>query len=224
VEFIKILLAMFLASYFATKWERLRDLREKRFLRFLNLPRIEHAAPVFVAVSIGLAMFFVLKDLGPALVTGFLFLTLFALARGRAGLATLGIALLIGGVTVGYRIGQPKTVVDRIAMWLGPWDNNIHGGNQLAHGLWALATGGAFGSGPGYGDPAMIPACDTDLVLPSIGEEWGYMGVAAGAHRIWLLSGRWTDDTADARDAADFGRCPWGCPVVRRGVSVSEFR
>jgi cell division protein FtsI/penicillin-binding protein 2/cell division protein FtsW (lipid II flippase) len=178
VEFIKILLALFLAGYFANKWERLRDLREKRFLRFLNLPRIEHAAPVFVAVSIGLAMFFVLKDLGPALVTGFLFLTMFALARGRAGLALLGIGLLVGGVTVGYHLGQPKTVVDRISMWLGPWDNNIHGGNQLAHGLWALSTGGTFGSGPGYGDPSMIPAGDTDLVLPSIGEEWGYMGVA----------------------------------------------
>jgi cell division protein FtsI/penicillin-binding protein 2/cell division protein FtsW (lipid II flippase) len=179
VEFIKLLLALFLAGYFASKWERLRDLREKRFLRFLNLPRIEHAAPVFVAVSIGLAMFFVLKDLGPALVTGFLFLTLFALARGRAGLAVLGVVLLVGGVIVGYHIGQPKTVVQRIAMWLGPWDNNIHGGNQLAHGLWALSSGGAFGSGAGYGDPAMIPAGDTDLVLPSIGEEWGFMGVAA---------------------------------------------
>ena len=179
VEFIKLLLVLFLAGYFAGKWERLRDLREKRFfLRSLNLPRIEHAAPVFVAVSIGLAMFFELKDLGPALVTGCLFLTMFALARGRAGLALLGIALLIGGVTIGYRLGQPKTVVDRISMWLGPWDNNIHGGNQLAHGLWALASGGAFGSGAGYGDPSMIPAGDTDLVLPSIGEEWGFMGVA----------------------------------------------
>ena len=179
VEFIKILLALFLAGYFTGKWGRLRDIREKRFLRFLNLPRLEHAAPVFVAVAIALVMFFVLKDMGPALVVGFLFLTMFALARGKAGLATLGIVLLVGGVIVGYRIGQPKTVVDRIDMWLGPWDNNIHGGNQLAHGLWALATGGLTGSGPGYGDPSMIPAGDTDLVLPSIGEEWGYTGVAA---------------------------------------------
>jgi cell division protein FtsI/penicillin-binding protein 2/cell division protein FtsW (lipid II flippase) len=204
VEFIKILLALFLAGYFANKWERLRDLREKRFLRFLNLPRFEHAAPVFVAVSIGLAMFFVLKDLGPALVTGFLFLTMFALARGRAGLALLGIALLVGGVTVGYRIGQPHTVVDRISMWLGPWDNNIHGGNQLAHGLWALATGGAFGSGPGYGDPAMIPAGDTDLVLPSIGEEWGFMGVAAVGLLFAFLAARGLRAALRARNEYGF--------------------
>ena len=63
-------------------------------------------------------------------------------------------------------------------MWLSPWDNDVHGGNQLAHSLWAFSTGGALGSGPGWGDPAMIPAGHTDLVLPAIGEEWGFCGVA----------------------------------------------
>src|SRR5260370_31041009 len=61
-------------------------------------------------------------------------------------------------------------------MWRSPWDNNVHGGDQLAHSLWALSTGGPWGSGPGGGDPAMIPAGHTDLVLPAIGEEWGFAG------------------------------------------------
>jgi cell division protein FtsW (lipid II flippase)/cell division protein FtsI/penicillin-binding protein 2 len=183
VEVIKILLVFFLAGYFARNWERLRDLREKRLvprsLRWIGLPRLSHVLPVMCAVALALAFFFLLKDLGPALVTGFLFLAMFWVARGRAGLAVLGIVLLVGGVTVGYRLGKPATVVDRINMWLAPWDNDVHGGNQLAHSLWAFSTGGAFGSGPGYGDPAMIPAGHTDLVLPAIGEEWGFCGVAA---------------------------------------------
>ena len=79
---------------------------------------------------------------------------------------------------VGYHFGKPTTVVDRINMWLSPWDNDVHGGNQLAHSLWAFSTGGALGSGPGWGDPAMIPAGHTDLVLPAVGEEWGFCGVA----------------------------------------------
>ncbi len=70
-------------------------------------------------------------------------------------------------------------------MWLSPWDNNVHGGDQLAHSLWALSTGGPWGSGPGWGDPEMIPAGNTDLVLPAIGEEWGFVGVAA----VFLLFG-----------------------------------
>jgi cell division protein FtsW (lipid II flippase)/cell division protein FtsI/penicillin-binding protein 2 len=183
VEVIKILLVFFLAGYFARNWERLRDLREKRLvprsLRWIGLPRLSHVLPVMVAVALALAFFFLLKDLGPALVIGFLFLAMFWIARGRAGMAVLGIALLVGGVAVGYHFGKPTTVVDRINMWLAPWDNDVHGGNQLAHSLWAFSTGGAFGSGPGYGDPAMIPAGHTDLVLPAIGEEWGFCGVAA---------------------------------------------
>ena len=183
VEAVKILLVFFLAGYFARNWERLRDLREKKLvprpLRWINLPRLSHVLPVMCAVGCALALFFLLKDLGPALVTGFLFLAMFWVARGRAGLALLGIALLVAGVTIGYRMGKPATVVERIDMWLSPWDNDVHGGNQLAHSLWAFSTGGTWGSGPGWGDPAMIPAGNTDLVLPAIGEEWGFAGVAA---------------------------------------------
>jgi cell division protein FtsI/penicillin-binding protein 2/cell division protein FtsW (lipid II flippase) len=187
VEAIKILLVLFLAGYFTRNWERLRDLREKRvlpqFFRRIGLPRLEHIVPALCAVAIALSMFFKLKDLGPALVMLFVFLSMFAVARGRPGLALSALALMVASVAVGYRLGQPHTVVERIDMWLAPWDNDVHGGDQLAHGLWALATGGPFGSGPGWGDPAMIPAGNTDLVLPAIGEEWGFLGVST----IFLL-------------------------------------
>ncbi len=183
VEIIKVLIVFFLAGYFANNWERLRDLHQKKFvprwLRWLELPRISHALPVMYAVACALALFFVLKDLGPALVIGFLFLSMFAIARGRSGLALLGVFLLISGVTIGYHLGAPHTVTERVSMWLSPWDNDVHGGDQLAHSLWAFATGGPWGSGPGLGDPSVIPAGHTDLVLPSIAEEWGLPGVVA---------------------------------------------
>jgi cell division protein FtsI/penicillin-binding protein 2/cell division protein FtsW (lipid II flippase) len=178
VEFIKILIVLFLAGYFTRNWERLRDLREKRLLPRLHLPRIAHVLPVACATAMSLVLFFVLKDLGPALVTFFVFLTMFAVARKRPGIAIAGLVLMVGSVTAGYRLGQPRTVVDRIHMWLAPWDNDVRGGDQLAHALWAFSTGGPVGSGPGWGDPAMIPAGSTDLVLPAIGEEWGFVGVA----------------------------------------------
>ncbi len=189
VELIKILIVFFLAGYFTRNWERLRDLREKRLLprlfRRFGMPRLEHVVPVLCAVGIALVFFFVLKDLGPALVIFFVFLAMFGVARGRPGLAVAGLVLMVASVAVGYRIGQPHTVVERIDMWLAPWDNDVHGGDQLAHGLWAFSTGGPYGSGPGWGDPEMIPAGNTDLVLPAIGEEWGFAGVAA----VFLLFG-----------------------------------
>jgi cell division protein FtsI/penicillin-binding protein 2/cell division protein FtsW (lipid II flippase) len=183
VELIKILLVLFLAGYFTRHWERLRDLREKRILpklfQRIGLPRLEHAAPVGIATASALVLFFVLKDMGPALVTFFVFLAMFGTARGRPGLVLAGLALMAASVAAGYRLGQPHTVVQRIDMWLSPWDNEVHGGDQLAHALWAFSTGGPWGSGPGWGDPEMIPAGNTDLVLPAIGEEWGFAGVAA---------------------------------------------
>ncbi len=189
VEIIKIFIVFFLAGYFAHKWEHLRDLRQKNFvprwLRWLELPRASHALPVMCGVACALALFFLLKDMGPALVIGFLFLTMFAVARGRAGLALLGVALLVSGVIIGYHLGTPHTAVERVSMWLSPWDNDVRGGDQLAHSLWAFATGGPWGSGPGLGDPSVIPAGHTDLVLPSIAEEWGLPGVLS----VFLLFG-----------------------------------
>jgi cell division protein FtsI/penicillin-binding protein 2/cell division protein FtsW (lipid II flippase) len=207
VELIKILLVLFLAGYFTRNWERLRDLREKRIARKLferiGAPRAEHIIPVALAVAGAVLFFFVLKDLGPALVTFFVFLAMYAASRGKAWLALAGVVALVGSVAIGYRMGQPHTVVDRIDMWLAPWDNNVHGGDQLAHGLWAFSTGGPLGSGPGWGDPEMIPAGNTDLVLPAIGEEWGFTGVAA----IGLLFGFlvWRSLRAAKRAGTHFG-------------------
>ncbi|MGP0071549.1 MAG: FtsW/RodA/SpoVE family cell cycle protein [Bryobacteraceae bacterium] len=204
VEAIKILLVFFLAGYFTRNWERLRDLREKRLLpRWIGVPRLSHVLPVMFAVALALGFFFLLKDLGPALVTGFLFLAMFAVARGRAGLAVLGIVLLVGGVAIGYHLGKPTTVVDRINMWLSPWDNDVHGGNQLAHSLWAFSTGGALGSGPGWGDPEMIPAGHTDLVLPAVGEEWGFCGVATVVLLLGFLV--WRGMRIGLRAASEYG-------------------
>ena len=181
VELIKILIVLFLAGYFAQNWERLRDLHQKTFvprsMRWLEMPRIDHALPVMLGVVVSLILFFVMKDMGPALVTGLVFLTMFAVARGRLGLPIAGIAALVVGVTLGVHFGTPHTVVDRVSMWLSPWNNDVHGGDQLAHSLWAFATGGPIGSGPGWGDPSVIPAGHTDLVLASIAEEWGLPGV-----------------------------------------------
>src|SRR6266481_1621197 len=138
--------------------------------------------PVACAVAAAVVLFFVLKDLGPALVTFFVFLAMFGVARGRPGLAAVGLLVLVGSVAAGYHMGKPHTVVDRIDMWLAPWDNDVHGGDQLAHGVWAFSTGGPWGSGPGWGDPAMIPAGNTYLVARAL-----RAAVRAGTHFGFFL-------------------------------------
>jgi cell division protein FtsW (lipid II flippase) len=184
VELIRILLVLFLAGYFASRWDVLRHARETRasvsaLTRRLDVPPLEYTIPMLACVALSLVFFFLQKDMGPALIFGCLFLTLYGLARGSAFVPAAGVGMLIAGFAAGYVLGVPHTVSERVAMWLSPWDNFVHGGDQLAHSLWAFATGGVAGTGLGLGDPQVVPAAHTDLILSVLGEECGFLGVAA---------------------------------------------
>ena len=48
---------------------------------------------------------------------------------------------------------------------------------QVVNGLWALASGGLSGQGWGNGKPSVIPAFHTDMILSSIGEQKGFLGL-----------------------------------------------
>ena len=80
---------------------------------------------------------------------------------------------------VGDRLG------DRKAMWLSPWNNDVYGGDHLAHAIWTLASGGWTGQGLGKGFANAMPAAHTDMILPSVGEELGGLGVVV----VFLLVG-----------------------------------
>ena len=184
VEIIRLLLVLFLAGYFGSRWDVLRHARETRgrlaaFTRHLDIPPVEYTLPAAVCVVLSVLFFFLQKDMGPALVFSCLFLTLYGVARGSALVPVLGMALVVGGFVAGFYAGVPHTVGERVSMWLSPWNNMVHGGDQLAHSLWAYATGGVSGMGTGRGDAQLVPAAHTDLILSAVGEEWGFLGVAA---------------------------------------------
>ena len=144
VELIKVLITFFLAGYFASRWEFLRVLKERRpelanISRHIEIPRLEYLLPVLAAVGLTLVFFFLQKDLGPALVISCVFLALYSVARNKALLAFSGLAMLLAGFLTGYALKYPKTVHDRVSMWLSPWDNAVRGGEQVVHALWAMA-------------------------------------------------------------------------------------
>jgi cell division protein FtsW (lipid II flippase)/cell division protein FtsI/penicillin-binding protein 2 len=180
VELIKLLTIFFLAGYFARNWELLRVLRQRhpRIPEWMDVPRTEYALPVVLAVAITLAFFFLQKDLGPALIICSVFLLMYAAARNRYFLSLTGFAVLASGFAIGYLLGAPRTVAQRVQMWLSPWENTVRGGDQIAHSMWSMATGAIFGTGPGMGDPQTMPAAHTDLILAGLGEEWGFVGLS----------------------------------------------
>ena len=183
IEAIRLLLVLFLAGYFARRWELLRQLRQESFRErvlpaWLDVPRADYAVPVVAGIVAALAFLFLQKDLGPALILGLVFLSLYAIARGRIGMPLAGLALLLLGFYLSYRIQIPSTVVDRVRIWQSPWDNAVRGGDQIAHAIWTLASGGLTGTGLGLGSTRYLPAGHTDLILASIGEEVGAWGLA----------------------------------------------
>jgi cell division protein FtsW (lipid II flippase) len=193
VELIRLLLIFFLAGYFTQRWDVLRHTRETRpavaaLTRRFDIPPLEYTIPALVCVALSLVFFFLQRDMGPALVFACLFLVLYGVARGSAFVPVIGLAAVVCGFLVGDLLGFPHTVRERVSMWLSPWDNLVHGGDQLAHSLWAFATGGLLGTGLGLGDPQIVPAAHTDLVLSALGEQLGFLGFAAvcGIY-AWLI-------------------------------------
>lgn len=182
VEAVRLLLALFLAGYFSRRWELLRGLRAESIRRvrvpwWLDVPRAEYVMPVLAGIGAAACFFFLQRDLGPALLVACSFLAMYAVARGRAMLAAVGLAALMASFSVGYQLDISSTLGNRVRMWLSPWDNAVRGGDQVAHAAWALATGGTTGVGLGFGDTRYIPAGHTDLMLAAAGEELGALGL-----------------------------------------------
>ncbi len=182
VEAIKLLLIFFLAGFFADRWEFLRQLRQSpaslpSVLRWLKIPMLRYSMPMIIAVCFAIVFFFLEKDLGPALVMAILFIILYATARSRLVGAIAASATMIAAVAIGYAYNVPRTVSARLSMWLTPWDNFVRpGGDHLAQSLWSFSTGGLLGTGLGLGDPGVVPAAHTDLILAAVAEELGFVG------------------------------------------------
>ena len=182
IEAIRLLLALFLAGYFARRWELIRHgraetIRNRPVPGWVHVPRLDHVLPVGIGVTAALVLFFFQKDLGPALLLSLLFLSMFAVARGGAWLAVAGLAVLVTGFFTGYLLNVSTTLAARVQMWQSPWDNAVRGGDQIAQAFWGLSAGALTGTGVGLGDTRYVPEGHTDLVLASIGEEFGFLGL-----------------------------------------------
>src|SRR5262249_24127631 len=144
---------------------------------WLNVPRAEYVLPLLAGVAVALGLFAVQRDLGPALILCCVFLTMYAVARGRAAMPIAGFALLLAGFYFGHAVQLSRTLSDRVLMWRSPWDNVAAGGDQVAQAIWAMAAGSSLGTGVGLGDSPYLPAGHTDLILAAVAEELGIVGL-----------------------------------------------
>ncbi len=209
IEAIRLLLALFLASFFARRWELLRQtsatvFRSRAVPSWVGVPKLDYVVPVSAGVAAALLMFFLQKDLGPALFLACVFLALYAVARGRWPMALVGAGTLLASFYLAYRWQLSSTLAGRVEMWRSPWNNGATGGDQVSQSLWALATGGVFGTGLGLGETRFIPAGHTDLILAAAGEELGLLGLLAIAAVFGTMAWRGLRIAVDARDDHGF--------------------
>jgi cell division protein FtsW (lipid II flippase) len=88
---------------------------------------------------------------------------------------------------LGKLIPGPVTrLTERKSIWQDPWNNEVYGGDQVANGIWAMSAGGLSGQGVGEGYAKNIPEAHTDMILPAIGEEFGWAGIIS-VFLIFLL-------------------------------------
>lgn len=101
---------------------------------------------------------------------------------------------LVGGYLIRpFLPGMADRLFNRTNMaWSGIFDNMVPQGDQIAQGIWGTASGGLSGMGIGAGSSYMIPAGHTDLILSSIGEQMGWLGLLIIAVCFFILVTRTT--------------------------------
>ncbi len=189
VEFSKILLCIFFASYFAENKEMLTIPTAQVGNRLYLDPR--PLLPILVAWGAAMAIIGLEDDIGFAALLFVLFIGLLWVATGRVGYLLLGLVLFGVGAYIAARyFGQVHL---RVTEWQNPWPTSANpnpGGYQLSQAWYSMGTGGVGGTGLGFDHYAyLIPELTSDMIFAAIGTEMGLVGCVAVVMAFILLVG-----------------------------------
>jgi cell division protein FtsW (lipid II flippase) len=163
-ELLKLLLVVFLASYFDERESLLRQ--SKRPLPYL--------APLLLMWGFCMMLLVWQRDLGAATLFFLVFLALLYLATGEKRYIGGGLVLLVIASIMAYYLFD--VVALRVDAWLNPWPEADNRAFQIVQSLYALASGGVGGQGIAQGFPDYIPVVHSDFAFAAIAEEWGLVG------------------------------------------------
>ncbi len=181
-ELLKLLLVVFLASYFD---DRQRLWHQRGAGLFGALP---YLAPLLLMWGFCVLLLVWQRDLGAATLFFLVFLALLYLATGDRRYLVAGFALLLlAGVIGAFAF---DVVALRVSAWWNPWPDAADRAFQIVQSLYAVSAGGLTGQGVGQGFPQYIPVVHTDFVFAAIAEEWGLIGSLAIVACFMLLASR----------------------------------
>lgn len=174
-EFAKIMLLIFFAALLVNK-RTLFTVAGRRFLG-LQFPRLRDLGPVLLVWGVAILISAFQNDFGPALLLFGTVMGMLYIATGRPSWLVLGIGLAAIGAWGVFQISAK--IQDRFTNFLDPIANYDDTGYQLSQALFGMSFGGVTGTGIGQGYPQLVPVSYADFILSSIGEELGFVGLAA---------------------------------------------
>lgn len=124
------------------------------------------------------------KDLGSALIFFGISVTMLYVGTGKKKYVVISLALFLTGAFIAYQLfGHVR---QRVLIWKDPWSDPSGLGYQIVEGMYAIASGGLFGSGLGQGYPGFIPINTSDFIFAVICEELGII-IGLGIMIIYFL-------------------------------------
>lgn len=193
-ELLKLLLVIFLASYF-DEYQRVAAVRPEGGRR----RRLAFLAPLLLMWGFSILLLVWQRDLGAAALFFLVFLALLYLATGQWRYVVAGLFLLFLAALFGY---FTFAVVElRVDAWWNPWPEATNRAFQIVQSLYAIAAGGVTGQGVGQGFPTYVPVVHSDFAFAAIAEEWGLVGSVATIACFALLAHRGLRIAARARRA-----------------------
>ncbi len=198
IEFAKLLLVVFFASYFAERKELLSIPTARVGNRLVLDPR--PLAPILLFWALSMGIIALEDDVGFAMLVFTVFVVLLWITTGRWAYIALSIVLFaVGAFAASHLFSQVHVRVD---LWLHAAPNT-----QLGYGFFDFAHGGIGGSGLGT-DPLAGAFTwmhiTTDMVFAAVGDQLGFIGAAAVVIAFVLLVGSGLRIAQAAR--SDFSR------------------
>lgn len=166
VEFIKIVLILYLANYFSGLATKVKTARH-----FLI-----SAGGTFLLIFLVLMQ----PDFGSALILGTIWLIMI-IAAGfpKKYFIIVGVAAIVV-LTVAWLFLFKPYQKERIQTFLNPSANSLESGYNISQAMIAVGSGGLIGKGVGFGSQSQLkflPEAQNDFIFAVISEELGLLGV-----------------------------------------------
>lgn len=169
-EAIKILFVFFLSSYYVRK-EFFKS--PEITLGSITL-KLRHQWLFTASVYLFLLFLILQREWGGSILFFLVFLSMaYAFDGRKIPLLFHTVLAAVAGVGGYYLLPHIRV---RVATWINPWTDLDGTGYQITQSLFAIGSGGFFGTGLGLGRPKLIPAVHTDFIFSAICEELGIFG------------------------------------------------